>query len=109
MKAEHPDAGPISGGTDVMVEINLDHNRPATILDLTRIPELREWAPFDGTLRAGAGVTHTRLIDELGDRLPGLAMASPTVGSPQIRNPGTVAGNLGTRSPPPAPPPPSPP
>ncbi|HKB17544.1 MAG TPA: FAD binding domain-containing protein [Candidatus Dormibacteraeota bacterium] len=99
MKAEHPDAVPISGGTDVMVEINLDHNRPATILDLTRIPELREWAPFDGTLRVGAGVTYTRLIDELGDRLPGLAMASRTVGSPQIRNRGTVGGNLGTASP----------
>src|SRR5207249_9086474 len=52
-----------------------------------------------GLLRIGAGVTYTRLIDELGDRLPGLAMASRTVGSPQIRNRGTVGGNLGTSSP----------
>jgi CO/xanthine dehydrogenase FAD-binding subunit len=99
MKAAHPEATPIAGGTDVMVEVNLDHRRPATILDLTRIRELKEWGPSDGTLRIGAGVTYTRLIEELGDRLPGLAMASRTVGSPQIRNRGTVGGNLGTASP----------
>jgi CO/xanthine dehydrogenase FAD-binding subunit len=99
MKAAHPDATPIAGGTDVMVEINLDHRRPVSILDLTRIPELKDWERVDGTLRIGAGVTYTRLIDELGDRLPGLAMASRTVGSPQIRNRGTVGGNLGTASP----------
>ena len=50
-------------------------------------------------MRIGAGVTYTRIIDELGDRLPGLAIASRTVGSPQIRNRGTVGGNLGTASP----------
>ena len=99
MKAAHPDATPIVGGTDVMVEINLDHRRPSSILDLTRIRDLVEWGTEDGRLRIGAGVTYTRLIDELGDRLPGLAMASRTVGSPQIRNRGTVGGNLGTASP----------
>ena len=99
MKASHPEATPIAGGTDVMVEINLDHGRPVTILDLTRVRELTEWGMEHGRLRVGAGVTYTRLIDELGDRLPGLAMASRTVGSPQIRNRGTVGGNLGTSSP----------
>ena len=99
MKAAHPESMPIAGGTDVMVEINLDHHRPASIIDLTRIRELGEWGTDDGWLRIGAGVTYTRLIDELGDRLPGLAMASRTVGSPQIRNRGTVGGNLGTASP----------
>jgi CO/xanthine dehydrogenase FAD-binding subunit len=99
MKAAHPYAVPIAGGTDVMVEVNLDHKRPAAILDLTRSRELTEWGTDDGLLRIGAGVTYTRLIDELGDRLPGLAMASRTVGSPQIRNRGTVGGNLGTSSP----------
>jgi CO/xanthine dehydrogenase FAD-binding subunit len=99
MKSMHPDAMPIWGGTDVMVEINLDHHRPASILDLTRIHELTEWGEDGAHLRVGAGVTYTRIIDELGDRLPGLAMASRTVGSPQIRNRGTVGGNLGTASP----------
>jgi CO/xanthine dehydrogenase FAD-binding subunit len=50
-------------------------------------------------VRVGAGVTYTRAIQELGDVLPGLAIASRTVGSPQIRNRGTIGGNLGSSSP----------
>src|SRR5487761_316834 len=99
MKAANPDALPIAGGTDVMVEINFDRHRPAAFLDLTRVAELSEWAQDGDHLRIGAGVTYTRLIEELGDRLPGLAMASRAVGSPQIRNRGTVGGNLGSASP----------
>jgi CO/xanthine dehydrogenase FAD-binding subunit len=99
LKAAQPDAVPIAGGTDLMVALNFDRARPPAILDLTRVPELRDWEADDGRLRIGAGVTYTRLIDELGERLPGLAMASRTVGSPQIRNRGTVGGNLGTASP----------
>jgi CO/xanthine dehydrogenase FAD-binding subunit len=99
MKGAHPEAMPIAGGTDVMVDINFDRHRPAAFIDLTRIPELSEWGQEGDWLRVGAGVTYTRLIAELGDRLPGLAMASRTVGSPQIRNRGTVGGNLGSASP----------
>jgi CO/xanthine dehydrogenase FAD-binding subunit len=98
-KAARPEALPIAGGTDVMVELNFDARRPAALLDLTRVPELRQWAAEDGRIRLGAGVSYTRLIDELGDRLPGLALAARTVGSPQIRNRGTVGGNLGAASP----------
>jgi CO/xanthine dehydrogenase FAD-binding subunit len=99
IKAEHPDAVPLAGGTDLMVAINFRHTLPPAVLDLTAVPELGEWAPDNGRVRVGAGVTYTRLIEELGDRLPGLAIASRTVGSPQIRNRGTVGGNLGTASP----------
>jgi len=98
-KAEHPDALPLAGGTDVMVEVNFDTRRPAALLDLTRVPELREWCLVEGRVRLGAGVTYARIIDELGATLPGLAMAARTVGSPQIRNRGTVGGNLGAASP----------
>jgi CO/xanthine dehydrogenase FAD-binding subunit len=98
-KAEVPDAVPIAGGTDVMVEMNFDRRRPPALLDLTRVAPLSEWGSDGGYLRVGAGVTYQRIIDELGDRLPGLAMASRTVGSPQIRNRGTVGGNLGSASP----------
>jgi CO/xanthine dehydrogenase FAD-binding subunit len=98
-KAEHPDALPIAGGTDVMVELNFDQQRPPALIDLTGVPELAAWEWVDGRVRLGAGVSYTRVIAELGDRLPGLAMASRTVGSPQIRNRGTVGGNLGSASP----------
>jgi CO/xanthine dehydrogenase FAD-binding subunit len=98
-RAAHPDAVALAGGTDVMVEINFDARRPGALLDLTRVPELAEWGPEGGRIRLGAAVTYTRVIDELGDRLPGLAMAARTVGSPQIRNRGTVGGNLGAASP----------
>ncbi len=98
-KAAHPEAVPISGGTDVMVELNFARRRPETVLDLTRVPEIREWGGDGDGLRIGAGVTYTRIIEEIGDRVRGLAMASRTVGSPQIRNRGTVGGNLGTASP----------
>jgi CO/xanthine dehydrogenase FAD-binding subunit len=99
MKAAHPQAVPIQGGTDVMVELNFDRYRPEYLLDLTRVSELAQWAPDNGHIRLGAGVSYTRVITELGGRLPGLAMASRTVGSPQIRNRGTVGGNLGAASP----------
>ncbi|TDD37680.1 xanthine dehydrogenase family protein subunit M [Actinomadura sp. KC06] len=98
-KAELPGALPLQGGTDVMVEINFDARRPEALLDLTRVRELAEWDMADGRLRVGAAVPYTRLITELGARLPGLAQASRTVGSPQIRNRGTVGGNLGAASP----------
>jgi CO/xanthine dehydrogenase FAD-binding subunit len=99
MKSAHPEATAIAGGTDVMVEINLDRHRPAAIIDLTRVAELDEWGMEAGLLRIGAGVTYARIIGELGGQLQGLAMASRTVGSPQIRNRGTVGGNLGSASP----------
>ena len=109
-KAKHPDAVPIAGGTDLMVGLNSmtlasratgsgGPPPPAALLDLTGLVELTEWAREDGHIRIGANVTYSRIIDELAGDCPGLAAASRTVGSPQIRNRATVAGNLGTASP----------
>jgi CO/xanthine dehydrogenase FAD-binding subunit len=98
-KAAHPKAVPIQGGTDVMVELNFDRRRPQYLLDLGRVAELTEWVADSGSIRLGAGVTYTRILTDLGSPLPGLAMAARTVGSPQIRNRGTVGGNLGAASP----------
>ncbi|WP_433858848.1 FAD binding domain-containing protein [Streptomyces kronopolitis] len=98
-KAEHPTAVPIAGGTDVMVEINFDHRRPEYLLDLNRIGDLDEWEVGERTVRLGASVPYTKIMENLRAELPGLALASHTVASPQIRNRGGVGGNLGTASP----------
>src|SRR5579871_2510535 len=82
-----------------MVEINFDVRRPAALLDLTGVGELGRWQRQDSQVRLGAGVTYARIIAELSGLLPGLALAARTVGSPQIRNRGTVGGNLGAASP----------
>jgi CO/xanthine dehydrogenase FAD-binding subunit len=98
-KAEHPDAVPIAGGTDLMVGINFGRTPPPALLDLTAVPELGGWERDDGHVAIGAGLPYARIVAELRDLCPALAIASRTVGSPQIRNRGTVAGNLGTASP----------
>jgi CO/xanthine dehydrogenase FAD-binding subunit len=92
-------AAPICGGTDLMVDLNFGRYRPDALLDLTRVPELSGWERVDGRLRIGAGTTYAELVSDLGPVLPGLAMAARTVGSPQIRNRGTIGGNLGSASP----------
>jgi CO/xanthine dehydrogenase FAD-binding subunit len=98
LKAERPDAVPIQGGTDVMVELNFDRARPAALLNLNEVPELRGSSRENGTLRLGSGLTYSEAM-ELANPLGALAEASRTVGGPQIRNRGTIGGNLGTASP----------
>lgn len=100
LKAQHPDALPIQGGTDVMVALNFDRARPPVLLNLNEVGELRGWSKENGTLKLGAGLTYSEaMAAPLGEELPALAEASRTVGSPQIRNRGTIGGNLGTASP----------
>lgn len=98
IKGSHPEAVPIAGGTDLMVDLNFDRRRPPALLDLTRLAELRVWRRDNGALFLGAGVTYSRIVRELSAFRP-LIEASRSVGSPQIRNRGTIGGNLGTASP----------
>ncbi len=95
--AEQPHARPIAGGSDLMVELNRGDERPEAILDVSRLAELGTWQR-NGREFLGAGVTYSRILaDSPGD--DGLTEAARAVGSPQIRNRGTVGGNLGTASP----------
>jgi len=100
MKEAHPEAVPIAGGTDLMVELNFDHARPEAMIDLWRVPELQVWRREDGHLFVGAGVTYTRILHELPE-MRALVQASRSVGSPRS---GIAAPSGGTwgRPPPPA-------
>jgi CO/xanthine dehydrogenase FAD-binding subunit len=57
LKSERPDAVPIQGGTDVMVELNFDRARPSALLNLNEVEELRGWSRGNGVLSLGAGLT----------------------------------------------------
>jgi CO/xanthine dehydrogenase FAD-binding subunit len=100
LKADRPEAAPIQGGTDVMVELNFDRGRPEALLNLNEVPELRGWSRENGRVWLGSGLTYVEAMrPPLADALPALAEAARTVGGPQIRNRGTIGGNLGTASP----------
>lgn len=92
LAAKAAGAVPLAGGTDLMVEVNFGHARPTEVVSLRRIDEVKE---FEGR-RIGSGVSWRR-IENHGPRA--LAQAARTVGSPQIRNAGTIGGNLATASP----------
>ena len=97
--ADAPDADLLAGGTDLMVEVNFGHRRPTRIVALRRVEELRGWRREDRRFDLGAMTTYRQIEDELAAELPAWAAAARTVGSPQIRNAGTVGGNIGTASP----------
>ena len=97
--ADTPEAMVLAGGTDAMVEVNYEHRRPTSVVSLRRVEELRTWSVEDGVVRLGAAVPYTEIERGLVVEAPALAQASRTVGSPQIRNTGTVGGNLATGSP----------
>jgi CO/xanthine dehydrogenase FAD-binding subunit len=82
----------LAGGTDLMVEVNLAHHRPSSVIALRHVPELQALE----SRRIGAGVTWGRLERS---EYRALAQAARTVGSPQIRAAGTLGGNIGTASP----------
>ena len=97
-RAAHPEAVPVAGGTDLMVAVNFGRARPAELLDLSRVEELRTWRRDNGRVFVGSGMTFARITRELASFRP-LVEASRSVGSPQIRNRATIGGNLGTASP----------
>ncbi|HEY8759573.1 MAG TPA: FAD binding domain-containing protein, partial [Candidatus Dormibacteraeota bacterium] len=93
-----PTATFLAGGTDLMVGINFGRERPEHVVSIRQLEELQQVA-VDGRLTFGGGVTYTRMLQALGERSPAMVQAARTIGSPQIRNAGTMGGNLGTCSP----------
>jgi CO/xanthine dehydrogenase FAD-binding subunit len=98
LRAEHPEAVPVAGGTDLWVDLNFRRARPEALLDLSRLSELADWSREPELVFVGAGVTFARIAREL-SRVRPLAEAARSVGSPQIRNRATLGGNIGTASP----------
>src|SRR5688500_9112046 len=80
-----------------MVDLNFGRNRPVRVVAIDRLPELAH-LERNGRVRMGAGVTYTRMLaEDVGSAA--LREAARTVGSPQIRNAGTLGGNIATSSP----------
>ncbi|GGO97484.1 FAD binding domain-containing protein [Wenjunlia tyrosinilytica] len=95
-----PEAVPVAGGTDLMAAVNSGHLRPAGLVGLGRINELRGWQYQDGHALLGAGLTHARMgRPDFAALIPALAAAARTAGPPQIRNAGTLGGNIVTAAP----------
>jgi CO/xanthine dehydrogenase FAD-binding subunit len=98
--AENPATTVLAGGTDLMVQANRGAHSLESVLDLSRIPELKNWSLEGSEMVLGAGISYTDLADpQIAALVPALTQAARTVGSPQIRNAGTLGGNLATASP----------
>jgi len=98
---EYPDARPIAGGTDLLLDLARSTGEPVTLVDLSAIVDARRILNTDAAFVLGGGVTHNQVVaDERIRRhcLP-LAQACLEIGSPQLRNRATLAGNLATASP----------
>src|SRR5438132_6200462 len=91
----------INGGTDLLIEIERRMRTPDVVIDVSRVVGLDEIRIEDDTVRLGAGVTHNQVVAHplLRERAYALVRACWEVGAPQIRNRGTLAGNLVTASP----------
>ena len=95
------DARIINGGTDLMLEIGRKVRTPQVVIDASRVPGLDKIRFDDGAFHLGASVTHNQVVGNklLVERAYPLVRACWEVGAPQIRNRGTVAGNVITASP----------
>lgn len=99
--ALHPEAILLAGGTDLFVKMRAGRNALPVLIGLERIEELRAIREDVDSIRIGAGVTHASLLahPSIRENFPVLVAAVQKLGSPQIRNMGTVGGNLCTASP----------
>lgn len=90
------DIDALAGGTDLIVALNRGQWHPANILDLSRLADGDAIREDNGAYQLGPITTHAQLTRL---PIPALAEAALSIGGPQIRNRGTLAGNLGTASP----------
>ena len=87
----------VAGGTDLLVEMKDGHHDPyPALVDVTTIPELGDIEQSGEMVSLGAGVTHTQIVKSelLSARATCLVEGCGVVGGPQVRNVGTLGGNV---------------
>lgn len=99
LQTEYQDSQLIAGGTDLMLEVTQRLQTKPRMIGLSRIGELQQITEQGNRVEIGAGVTFNKLYRWARDRMPQLAQLLLHIGSEQVRNRGTVGGNLGTASP----------
>jgi xanthine dehydrogenase small subunit len=99
LRAQHPDAMVLAGGTDLGLLVSQKRQAIAAVIHLANIPDLQRIEHSDGVLAIGAAVTYTNALEVLARRHPTLRPYLTRLGSRQIRNMGTLGGNFGTASP----------
>ncbi len=97
--AAHPRATLLAGGTDVGLWVTKQHRRLDTVIAVEHVVELSEIAECDGVLAIGAGVTYGDAFAALVRHWPSLGPLLRRLGSRQIRNRGTLGGNVANASP----------
>ena len=96
---QHPDAVLVAGGTDLTLAITQSHQRFSALIALSHVPELKQCYRQGETLVIGAGASLTTVAAFLEDSVPATARLFARFASLQIRNQGTVGGNLANASP----------
>ncbi len=96
LKSSAGQARIIAGGTDLLLDIPEGKVKTGSLIDITRIPELRKITMENGVICIGAAVTHNQVANSelIQEKAAALAHAASCVGSYQIRNSGTVIGNV---------------
>ncbi len=94
--ADHPEARLLAGGHSLIPMMKLRLAQPAALIDIGRLEDLRGIEPADGRVRIGALTTHAELAgsDTVRRACPLLAEAAAQIADPQVRNKGTLGGNL---------------
>ncbi|HEX7681297.1 MAG TPA: FAD binding domain-containing protein [Thermoanaerobaculia bacterium] len=98
-KRDHPGCTIVQGGTDVGVWVNKRNYAAPAMLSLSKIASLNELREEDGVIVAGANTTLADFETFIIDRIPELAGIMAIFGSPQIKNAGTLIGNIANGSP----------
>jgi xanthine dehydrogenase small subunit len=99
LRAAYPDAMLLSGGTDLGLSVSKDRARPSVVIHTAHVAELQTIEETDEALILGAAVSYTNALPFIERLYPSFAGMIRRIGSRQIRNLGTIGGNIGNASP----------